>query len=72
LINAAGIYADDIAKMAHDWIYTIHNRQGLIAIFDKSAPPAFRGGVAILTGLVKKATGRVQGRGMHPRRKTTC
>ncbi len=67
LINAAGVYADDIAKMAKDWIYTIHNRKGTIAIFDKSTPPAFRGGVAILTGLVKAGKlAESKGGGMHP------
>ncbi len=67
LINAAGVYADDIAKMAKDWIYTIHNRKGTIAIFDKSTPPAFRGGVAILTGLVEsRKTRGIQGRRHAP------
>jgi glycerol-3-phosphate dehydrogenase len=67
LINAAGVYADDIAKMAKDWIYTIHNRKGTIAIFDKATPPAFRGGVAIATGLVKAGKlAESKGGGMHP------
>lgn len=35
IINAAGLYADEIARMAGDEFYTIHPRRGTIAIFDK-------------------------------------
>lgn len=35
VINAAGLYADEIAEMADDKFYTIHPRRGSIAIFDK-------------------------------------
>ncbi|MCC8023877.1 MAG: NAD(P)/FAD-dependent oxidoreductase [Clostridium sp.] len=35
VINAAGLYADEIAAMAEDQFYTIHPRRGTIAIFDK-------------------------------------
>lgn len=35
VINAAGLYADEIAKMANDRFYTIHARRGALAIFDK-------------------------------------
>ena len=41
VINAAGMYADDIAGMAGDKIYTIHNRIGTLAVFDKSVPPTY-------------------------------
>ena len=35
LINAAGLYADEIAAMADDEFFTIHPRRGTLAIFDK-------------------------------------
>ncbi len=35
IINAAGIFADEIAAMAGDQFYTLHPRKGVIAIFDK-------------------------------------
>jgi len=36
VVNAAGIYADEIAAMADTQEYTIHPRKGSILIFDKS------------------------------------
>lgn len=35
LINAAGIYGDDLAEMAGDRCFTIHNRRGTLVIIDK-------------------------------------
>ncbi len=35
VINAAGLYADEIAHMADDEFYTIHPRRGTIVIMDK-------------------------------------
>lgn len=35
IINAAGLYADEIAKMAGDRFYSIHPRRGALVIFDK-------------------------------------
>lgn len=35
IINAAGLYADEIAKFADDEIYSIHPRKGTIVLFDK-------------------------------------
>ncbi|MBO5503248.1 MAG: FAD-dependent oxidoreductase [Lachnospiraceae bacterium] len=40
LINAAGLYADEVSVMAGDECFTLHNRKGTIAIYDKSKPPA--------------------------------
>ena len=37
VINAAGCFADDIAKMANDRFYSIHPRKGTDTIFDKKA-----------------------------------
>ncbi len=67
LVNAAGMYADDIAEMAGDRLFTIHNRRGTIAIFDKATPPTFHIPTAILSGLVKKGKNvESKGGGMHP------
>lgn len=35
VINAAGVYADNIAEMLDDRFYTIHPRRGALLIFDK-------------------------------------
>jgi len=35
VINAAGVFADDIAEMAKDRFYSIHNRRGTLVILDK-------------------------------------
>ncbi len=35
VINAAGVFADDIAEMAHDRFYSIHPRRGTNSIQDK-------------------------------------
>ncbi len=35
LINAAGVYADEVAEMAGDRQFTIHPRRGTLIIFDK-------------------------------------
>jgi len=37
VINAAGVYADEIAEMVNDRFYTIHPRRGTLFIFDKNA-----------------------------------
>ncbi|OON95083.1 MAG: FAD/NAD(P)-binding oxidoreductase [Candidatus Epulonipiscioides saccharophilum] len=35
IINSAGLYADEIARMAKDEFYTIHPRRGTLGILDK-------------------------------------
>lgn len=35
VVNAAGVYADIVARMVGDKSFTIHPRKGMIAIFDK-------------------------------------
>ncbi|MCQ5072336.1 FAD-dependent oxidoreductase, partial [Adlercreutzia sp. DFI.6.23] len=35
VINAAGLYADEIAELAGDRFYTIHPRRGTLVILDK-------------------------------------
>lgn len=39
IVNAAGVYADEISAMAGDRCYTIHPRKGTLAIIDKNKPP---------------------------------
>lgn len=41
VINCAGIYADEISKMAGDECYTLHPRKGVIAILDKAQKPEY-------------------------------
>lgn len=40
IINAAGIYSDEISEMGGDACFTCHNRKGVIAIYDKSKHPS--------------------------------
>ena len=42
VINCAGVYADEISRLAGDECYTIHTRKGVIAILDKACKPGTR------------------------------
>ncbi|NLC72617.1 MAG: FAD/NAD(P)-binding oxidoreductase [Ruminococcaceae bacterium] len=42
VINAAGVYADEVAKMADEQFYTIHARRGAIIILDRNTIGAKR------------------------------
>ncbi|MEG0751906.1 MAG: NAD(P)/FAD-dependent oxidoreductase [Oscillospiraceae bacterium] len=42
VINAAGVFAEDIAKMAQDRFYSIHPRRGTNSILDKKVGPLVR------------------------------
>lgn len=67
VINAAGVYADDIAEMAGDKFYTIHGRRGTIAIMDKAKRPTFPRLVAFITPEFHKGKNvESKGGGMHP------
>lgn len=48
VVNAAGVFADDIAEMVGDRFFTIHPRRGTIAIFDKAIKYPYSRGVGIL------------------------
>ena len=48
VINAAGVFADDIAEMVGDKFFTIHPRRGTIAIFDKAIKSPYSKGVGML------------------------
>ena len=41
IVNAAGLYGDEIAAMAGDQFFTMHNRKGTIAIIDKNVKPMY-------------------------------
>ena len=43
VINAAGVYAEEIARMAGDRFYSIHPRKGSVAILDKKKSGFVRG-----------------------------
>lgn len=49
VINAAGLYADAIAKMAGDNSFTIHPRKGEYILFDKTAGASMVNGVVFPT-----------------------
>ena len=41
IVNAAGLYSDDLTAMAGDRCFTIHPRRGTIAILDKAKRPMY-------------------------------
>lgn len=49
IINAAGLYADTVAKMAGDSSFTIHPRKGEYILFDKTASASMVNGVVFPT-----------------------
>lgn len=56
IINAAGVYADDIAEMVDDRTYTIHPRKGSTLLFDKEYAKSFTHILNILSFPRKKHT----------------
>lgn len=62
VINAAGTFAEDVAKMAGDRFYSIHPRRGTNAILDKKAGKLM-GGIASWKTL-KKTKGHTKGGGI--------
>lgn len=61
VINAAGIFADEIAAMAGDQFYTLHPRKGAIAIFDKE----MKGPTRALNGKLPTTLRNTKGGGVH-------
>lgn len=70
VINAAGLFADEIAAMAQDQFFTIHPRKGEIALLDKNKGTLLDTVVSIVTaklmnsdtkggGLVKTVEGNI-------------
>ena len=64
VINAAGVFAEDVAKMAGDRFYSIHPRRGTNAILDKKAG-SLMGGIASWKTLKKSAGIRKGGGIVH-------
>ena len=69
VINCAGIYADEISKMAGDECYTLHPRKGVIAILDKAKKPEYHALTSYMTweGLkltIKNMKAETKGGGM--------
>lgn len=62
VINAAGVFADDVAQMAGDRFYSIHPRRGTNSILDKKAGPLMRSIASVKS--VKKNTAHTKGGGI--------
>lgn len=62
VINAAGTFAEDVAKMARDRFYSIHPRRGTNSILDKKAGHLVRSISSVKT--LKKTAGHTKGGGM--------
>ena len=63
VVNAAGVFADEIARMAGDRFYSIHPRRGTNAILDKKAAHQVRT-IASLLGTVAVETTHSKGGGL--------
>ncbi|MEG1947463.1 MAG: NAD(P)/FAD-dependent oxidoreductase [Lachnospiraceae bacterium] len=62
VINAAGTFAEDIAKMAKDRFYSIHPRKGTNSILDKQAGHLVNTIASVK--MLKKTVGHTKGGGM--------
>jgi len=62
VINAAGVFSEDIARMAGDRFFSIHPREGTIAILDKKTKPHLSTIVAMGSAISK--TGHTKGGGV--------
>ncbi len=63
VVNAAGVFADEIARMAEDQFYSIHPRRGTNAILDKKAAHQVRT-IASLLGTVAVESSHSKGGGL--------
>jgi glycerol-3-phosphate dehydrogenase len=63
VVNAAGVFAEDIAAMAGDRFYSIHPRRGINSILDKKTVPLLTGGIVSKIGNLGKNT-HTKGGGM--------
>ncbi len=62
VINAAGVFADDVAEMAGDRFYSIHPRRGTNSILDTKAGAFIHSVVTIKT--LQKSSGHTKGGGI--------
>lgn len=67
VINAAGVFAEDIAKLAHDHYFSIHPRKGTDVILDKDSYPLLsRSGMTALDSLKARKKSHSKGGGVIP------
>ena len=62
VINAAGVFAEDIAKMAQDHFYSIHPRRGTNSILDRKAGSLIKGIASVK--VLERNTGHTKGGGL--------
>lgn len=62
VVNAAGVFAEEIAKMANDRFYSIHPRKGTNTILDKKSARIVRTSYTLLGGM--KTEGHTKGGGI--------
>jgi glycerol-3-phosphate dehydrogenase len=63
-INAAGVFADDVAAMAEDQFYSIHPRRGTNSILDKKVSDSLIKTIASKRGGVAGEPGHTKGGGL--------
>lgn len=67
VINAAGVFAEDIAKLAKDHYFSIHPRKGTDVILDKDSYPLLsRSGMTALDSLKARKKSHSKGGGVIP------
>ncbi len=67
VINAAGVFSDDIASMANDRFFSIHPRKGTDTIMDKSMTPYLsKTGVTIVSSINEQLHSHSKGGGIIP------
>ncbi|MDL2214070.1 FAD-dependent oxidoreductase [Clostridia bacterium OttesenSCG-928-O13] len=64
VVNAAGVFADDIAAMAQDRFYSIHPRKGTNAILDSKQSDAIANTIVASIGTVSTKTAHSKGGGI--------
>lgn len=60
IINCAGVYADDLSKMAGDHSFTIHPRKGSITILDKNKAYPYKPQLGFVSSALEKRMDRVK------------
>lgn len=67
VINAAGVYSDDIAELAHDKFFSIHPRKGTDVLMDKSVRKELsNSGIQIFSIKKKNHSANSKGGGIIP------
>ncbi len=67
VVNAAGVFSDGIAELAHDKFFSIHPRKGTDVLMDKSVRPELsNSGIQIFSIKKKSHTSNSKGGGIIP------